>query len=137
MSKNKKHLAIFNHRAIEQIFKGEKTVESRFSQRKIAPFGVISRGDLVYIKPPGEEIVGEFRVGKVIFLDGITDEDWKFIKLNFGKKLSFGNKVLDGEYFDDHSRAQYGTIIFMDQVEQFITSPIKVNKKDLRGWVVL
>lgn len=133
----RKHLAIFSKEAITQIFKGKKIIETRFSMRRIAPFGLISRGDLVYIKPPGEEVVGEFRVKKVIFFDGLSKDDWQFIKLNFSQKLSFGKKRLDGKYFDSHLSAQYGTVIFMDQVEKFITSPIKVPKKDLRGWVVL
>lgn len=133
----KKHLAIFNPQAIAQIFKGKKTIETRFSMRRIAPFGLISRGDLVYIKPPGQEIVGQFTGKKVIFFEGLEQKDWEFIKKEYGQKMSFGSKKEDQKFFKSKQKAQFGTLIFIDKIEQFITSPIKVSKKDLRGWVVL
>ncbi len=66
-----KHLAIFKGDGGEKILTGEKLIETRFSKSKIPPFGVISTGDLVYIKPSGGDIIGQFRVKKVIFFDGL------------------------------------------------------------------
>ncbi len=71
----KKHLAIFKGNGGELILEGKKAVESRFSKRKDPPFGLISKGDLVYIKPTGAEIIGQFKVKKVIFYDGL--ESWE------------------------------------------------------------
>lgn len=124
----KKHLAIFSQPIIKQIFKGKKTVETRFSKKRIAPFGAVSIGDIVYIKPPGEEVVGQFSVKKVIFFDGLDKNDWQFIKKQFGKQAFLP---------DGHQDARFATIILMDNIEQFITNPLKVEKKDLRGWMVL
>ncbi|MBI2011651.1 hypothetical protein HYS91_02680 [Candidatus Daviesbacteria bacterium] len=132
-----KHLAIFSKDVIEEIFAGRKNIESRFSQKKIAPFGVIERGDIVYIKPPGREVVGQFKVAKVIFIDGLSKDEWELIKQKYGKNLSLGSKKKDQRYFDKHLNAKYATLIFMDEVEKFITSPVRIKKKDLRGWMVL
>ena len=68
-----KHLAIFKGRGAELILTGEKSIESRFSKRKDPPFGLISSGDLVYIKLSGKDIIGQFRVKKVIFFDGLDE----------------------------------------------------------------
>lgn len=133
----KKHLAIFSKSVIPQIFNGQKTVETRFSQKRIPPFGDVSVGDLVYIKESGEEIRGQFKVTKVLSFEGIDPQDWQLIKSAYGKALSLGSIEADEAYFKSRTAARYGTIIFMDQVEQFITSPVKFTKKDLRGWVVL
>lgn len=133
----RKHLAIFSKGTISLIFSGKKTVETRFSQKKIPPFGVVGIGDTVYFKPPGEDVLGQFTVKKVISFEGLNDEDWSFIRLKWGKKLSLGSKEEDQLYFNSHNAAKYGTLIFMTNVEQFITSPIKFIKKDLRGWMVL
>lgn len=133
----KKHLAIFNPSAIKQIFSGKKKVESRFSQKKIAPFGFVSSSDLVYIKPPGKEVVGQFFVKKVVYFDGLEESDWQMIEKKFGPKLGLGEKSETDKFFKIHQNAHYATIIYIDRVEQFITSPIKISKKDLRGWVVL
>ncbi len=127
-----KHLAIFKGKGGEDILTGKKTVESRFSKSKIAPFGVINRGDLVYIKPSGGDIIGQFRVKKVIFFDGVTPEDLLDIKKRYGSDLA-----IDERSWSDKTKALYLTLIFIGQSARFITYPIKIPKKDLRGWVVL
>ena len=127
-----KHLAIFKGEGGELILNGKKTIESRFSKRKDPPFGAISSGDLVYIKPSGKDIIGQFKVKKVIFYDGLDKEEIKEIKLKYG-----GNIVVEEEYWEKRSASRYGTLIFIAQSSRFITSPVKIPKKDLRGWVVL
>lgn len=122
----KKHLAIFDKETIKQIFAGVKKVDGRFSQKKISPFGKVSIGDLVYIKPPGEEIVGQFRVKKVISLEGLDKDDWQLVR-----------SYIDEHHFKDKHDIKYCTLIFIDRVEQFITSPVKIQKSDQRGWMVL
>lgn len=121
----KKHLAILNKEEIKEIFSGEKTIDGRFSKKRISPFGQISKGDLVYMKPPGEDIVGQFKVKKVIYIEGIDGDDWDMLEEKF--KISREKK----------ENLKFLTLIFLNEVEQFITSPIKITKKDLRGWVVL
>lgn len=127
-----KHLAIFKGEAGELIISGKKTVESRFSQRKNPPFGVISSGDLVYIKPSGKDPIGQFKVKKVFFMDGLVPTDIKEIQLRYGRKI-----VADKEYWEAKKDSRFGTLIFIGECDPFITSPIKTTKKDLRGWVVL
>ncbi len=133
----KKHLAIFTKDAIDRIFAGLKTVEIRFSQKRIPPFGVVNIGDLVYIKPPGQEIVGQFLIKQVISFEGLGKDEWQMFKQNYGQKLSFGSQTKMQEFFEKRKLAKFATLIFMDQVEQFITSPVKIKKSDLRGWMIL
>ena len=128
----KKHLAIFKGEAGDLILTGKKRVESRFSKVKNPPFGVISSGDLVYIKPSGKDIIGEFRVKKVISFDGISPEDLASIQEKYGKALA-----ADKFYWLSRKDSKYGTLIFIGDCTRFITSPIKIKKTDLRGWVVL
>lgn len=133
----KKHLAIFQPQVIDEIISGRKTVETRFSLKKIPPFGQISTGDIVYLKPSGKPVLGQFLVKKVIFFENLNNDDWALIKNHYGDKLSLGTEEADKRYFKDHQEAKYGTIIFIDQVEQFITSPITYKKNDRRSWLVL
>ncbi|QQG43120.1 MAG: hypothetical protein HYW45_02865 [Candidatus Daviesbacteria bacterium] len=128
----KRHLAIFSKDVGEKILTGQKTMESRFSQSKNAPFQQISTGDLVYIKPSGKEIIGEFRVNKVIFFDGLTPQDLLDIEKRYGAELA-----VDQTYWANKAASRYGTLIWVGQTQQFLTSPVKFPKKDQRGWVVL
>ena len=127
-----KHLAIFKGDGAEKILSGEKTIESRFSKAKLSPFGVISAGDLVYIKPSGKDIIGQFSVKKVIFYDGLEAEDLEEIKKTYNGPIGQAN-----DYWISKKTSRYGTLIFIGNSSRFITSPIKLTKKDLRGWVVL
>src|SRR3972149_5265007 len=133
----KKHLAIMSKLTIEAILSGKKTIETRFSQHRIPPFGYVSVGDLVYIKPPGEEIKGQFRVKKVFFFEGLLKEDMDKIFKEYGTQISTGIKEEDGRYQAGKMSSRFGTLIFIGDSERFITAPIKVKKKDLRGWMVL
>lgn len=127
-----KHLAIFKGDGAEKILNGQKTIESRFSKSKIAPFGAISSGDLVYIKTSGKDIIGEFRVKKVIFFDGLEVGDVREIREKYSKQLA-----VDESYWQGKENCKFGTLIFIGNSTRFLTSPIKIPKKDLRGWVVL
>lgn len=128
----KKHLAIFKGEAGEAILSGKKTIESRFSKVKSVPFGVISSGDLVYIKPSGKDIIGQLRVKKVFFFDGLDLSDLSYLRNLYGEGL-----LVEKEYWEKNKNARYGTLIFIGDCTRFITSPVKFRKKDLRGWVVL
>lgn len=132
-----KHIAIFSGNTIAQIFSGKKTVELRFSQKRIAPFGSVSIGDTIFMKPPGHDIVGQFIVKKVISIEGLEPVDWKMISTTFGKLISLGSAQDNANFFKQHKTAKFATIIFISNVEQFITSPLKISKKDLRGWMIL
>ncbi|MBI3486085.1 hypothetical protein HY025_04050 [Candidatus Daviesbacteria bacterium] len=123
----RKHLAIFSLTHTEQVLNGTKVIELRASQKRIPPFSVVNIGDLVYIKPTGKEIIGQFKIKKIISFEGIIKEDWKIIESIYNEKLDLKNK----------EQIKYLTLIFIDQVEKFITPPVKIQKSDQRGWMVL
>lgn len=132
-----KHLAIFNKPSALAILNGKKTVETRFSTSKIAPFGKVSVGDIVFIKISGGDIVGQFLVKKVFFYEGLTEEDLGRIFTDYKDQISVGDDKLDQEYLKLKKTSKYGTLIFIDQAKTLITSPIRFSKHDLRGWMVL
>lgn len=124
----KHHLAIMARPIIEAILTGKKIIESRFSQRKIPPFNQVFVGDIVYMKPPGKEIIGQFRVKKVICYQGLDPADLNKIFKDYGPKIG---------PWEVKEKTAYASLIFIGDSERFITSPIKISKKDQRGWVVL
>ena len=132
-----KHLAIMKPAVIQAVLSGRKTIESRFSQAKIVPFGVVAPGDLVYMKEPGGEIIGQFRVKKVYSYQGLNPEDIEHLIKQYGQQIDSGNKVEDQAYWKSKLQSRYGTLIFISGVERLITSPIRIQKRDQRGWVVL
>lgn len=126
-----RHLAIFDKEAVEKIFAGEKNIEGRFSQIKIAPFGKVSAGDLVLIKLPGEKVIGQFLVDRVLYFDHPKKQEAEEIKKKYAKELGLADS-----FWLAHEKINYLTLMFMKTVTKFLIPP-QIPKKDLRGWVVL
>ncbi len=133
----KKHLAILHKPVIDAILAGSKTVESRFSEKKVAPFGVIGVGDLVFMKEPGGDIIGQFRVRKVFNYEGLTEKDVTKIFADFRREIGWGNPEEEAAFLTQKKAARFGTLIFIGESERLITSPVIFKKSDRRGWVVL
>ena len=126
-----RHLAVFAPEAIEKIFSGVKKVEGRFSQVRIPPFGKVSAGDTVLIKKPGEKIVGQFLVDRVVYFDHPTKEEIEQVKRKYGSGMA-----LPKIFGLDKEKINYITLMFIKSVTKFIVEP-QIPKRDLRPWVVL
>ena len=126
-----RHLAIFNPEAVKTIFSGAKKIEGRFSQIKIAPYGKVSAGDVVLIKLPGEKIVGQFLVDRVIYFDHPILQELADLKKKYGKDMA-----LPKTFWLDKEKVNFVTLMFIKSVTKFIIAP-QIPKRDLRPWVVL
>lgn len=126
-----KHLAILKSWAIDEIFSGRKKIEGRFSKIKIDPFGKVARGDVVLMKIPGEKIVGQFIVDRVIYFDHPRSEEVELIKKTYSQELA-----VPLGFWQEHEEVNFVTLMFIRSATKFIVPPV-VKKKDLRPWVVL
>ena len=124
------HLAIFVEPYLQYIIEGKKTVESRFSVNRIAPFKRIFQGDLILLKRSGGPVVGFCLVKKVWFYQ-IKPSTWNEIRNNFESALC----AQDPQFWKSKKHASYATLIKLGEFNSF--SPIKFRKRDRRGWVVL
>lgn len=124
----KKHLAVFDKTTALAILSGQKSIDTRFSKHKVAPFSQLSTGDIVYVKITGKEIIGQFKVKKVIYFQELEPSDIQKIYKTWGNQIKSSSVK---------AVAKFGTLIFIGESERFLTSPLKIDKKDRRGWVVL
>src|SRR3989344_6451138 len=114
-----KHLAIFKAEDAKRIFSGEKKIEGRFSKIKIAPFRQVSAGDEVLIKIPGEKIVGQFLVDRVIYMDHPKKEELEDIKKKYAKELA-----LSKTFWLSREKVNYVTLMFIKSVNKFLVPPV-------------
>ena len=124
------HLAVMREPYLGFIFRGTKTLESRFSIKKVKPFNAINQGDILLLKIPTGPIVGLCRVGRVTFHD-LFDHDIEKIRRNYAHALC----ARDDEFWEQRRQCRYVTLIELERVKR--TSPIECKKRDRRGWVVL
>lgn len=126
-----RHLAIFVGDAIEKILRGEKTVEGRFSESRIPPFGLVQRGDEILLKNAGGPILGRVIVDNVLYFENLTGEMIGKFRREYGPDLA-----VDDDFWRAKAKNRYATLIFLVKPERFI-APLPWAKRDRRSWIVL
>lgn len=124
------HLCVFAPPYLDYILEGKKTVESRFSVVRCAPYGQVEVGDLLLLKQSAGPIVGVCLVDRVwsYELDPSTFDE---IRKVFSQSLC----AEDPTFWDVRQRAQYATLMRVSHATKL--DPIACDKRDRRGWVVL
>lgn len=124
------HIAILRQPFYDLIISGEKTIESRWSLNKIAPFDKVKKGDIIYLKKSGCQISAK-AVVKEVKQFNLTPTIANQIFEKYGKQIcsdKFKNK-------EEYLNKKYLTLIWLENVEKIplMNSP----KSHGAGWIVL
>ena len=124
------HLAILNEPYLSYIMERRKTIESRFSRRRVAPFDQVRDRDLLLLKCQGGPVIG---VAEVAHSESyvLDPQTWSFIRERFSVALC----AEDPDFWSERSEARYATLMKLSHVMPIL--PIEVEKSDRRPWVVL
>lgn len=111
------------------VFEGKKSVESRFSQNQVAPYGEVRVGDVIALKKVGGPVVGVCMVNAAwsYRLDARTTA---MIREKFAPMIC----AEDDEFWASRSAARFATLMSLAEVRTL--APIDYPKSDRRGWVV-
>lgn len=124
------HLAILVNPYLERILTGRKTIESRFSVQRRAPYQQIQPDDVVLLKRSGGPILGIGLVSEVWFYQ-LTPAVLAEIQATFADELG----IDDPNFWVERAHAAYGTLTRLSQVRRL--PPIPFVKRDQRAWMVL
>ena len=123
------HVAIFSEPFLSLVLSGKKTIESRFSKKRCAPYGEIGDGDIILIKEVAGPICGVALARRTWCYDLVT-EPIERIKDRFGHGL-----CADEAFWSSRADALYATLIELDATAAI--GPVRCDKRDRRGWVSL
>jgi len=123
------HLAVFAGPFLSMVLSGAKTIESRFSRNRCAPYGEIGDGDIILLKEVGGPICGLALARRIWCYDLVT-EPIDRIRHRFGSGIGG-----DDEFWNSRARANYATLIELDTPASI--APVNCDKRDRRGWVSL
>ena len=90
------HLAIFTEPFLSMVLSGEKTIESRFSRNRCAPYGEINDGDIILLKGVARPICGIALARRTWCYDLFTEPIIAFVTalvLAFAPTTSFGSRT--------------------------------------------
>ncbi len=124
------HIAILKQPFFDMVLSGEKTIESRWSMVKVAPYKKVSVGDKILLKETGKDVTATANVKKVQFYE-LTPEIVEDIRIKYGKQIGT-------DKFEDWKstlQKKYCTLIWLDEVTP--VAPIKVKRSNGAGWIVL
>jgi len=124
------HLAILREPFASYVLEGSKTVESRFSSRRVRPVGQVDEGDWLLIKRPAGPVVGVCRV-TAVWHYSITPESFTDLLAPYASALR-----MDTSPFWK-SRMISGYVALLRLAEPRRIPPINCEKRDRRGWVTL
>jgi hypothetical protein len=124
------HLAVTHEPFLGWILEGRKTIESRFSVRKISPYRRVSVDDVLIFKQPSAFIVGAATVSAVEDID-LDEEILKQIRTQYAVPLC----AHDDQFWLRRCRARYATLLHLTDVRRL--KPFSCGKRDRSAWVTL
>ena len=125
-----KHLAILRQPFFDMVLNGEKTIESRWSMNKIAPYNKVNVGDKILLKLTGHPVTATAKVQDVKYYE-LTPEIVEDIRIKYGKQIGT-DKFED---WDSTFQKKYCTLIWLEDVKTI--NPLEVPRSNGAGWIVL
>lgn len=124
------HLAVLRQPYLDYVLEGTKTIESRFSAMRCAPYERVMKGDVLLLKASGGPVVGLCLVGHVWFYQ-LDPASWRDIRSTFTDELC----AQDPEFWRAREHTSFATLMEVEQAA--CITPVFWKKRDRRGWVVL
>jgi hypothetical protein len=136
------HLAIMERtgKILELILSGRKTIESRWTARKITPYENIIPGETLYFKNAGSNsctpVIARATVDDVIFYGNLSREKMAGVIRQYGRRLCMSMK----KDFQEIRSKRYCTMVFLKDAER-LARPFLIDKAGYGGmgaaWITL
>jgi hypothetical protein len=123
------HLAVLAEPFLSFVLNGRKTIESRFTRTRCAPFDRIRQGDIILLKQVSGPVCGLVLAKQTWFFD-LHHQPIQTIREQYS-----GAICADDAFWGLKRGAAYATLI--ELAEPVSIDAIPCNKRDRRGWVAL
>lgn len=131
------HLAILTKNWIDPILSGEKTIESRFSKVRCAPYGKVKIGDKIFLKESGGLVKGSCIVDNVKTYAFRSESEIHHIYREKGQAIFAGEYDPQQPPPEKWLTAKYATLIYITDPIPYLDGAFPYKKKDQRAWVLL
>jgi len=119
---------------ISKIVSGEKTIESRWYQKKTVPWDKIKKGDTVFFKDAGEPVTAKAIVDAVKQIAFKNNSEVKEAVLRYGKRIYFEKTGLKNfEHVPN-----YCILVFLKDAK-FLKKPFRIDKRgfgNASAWLI-
>jgi predicted transcriptional regulator len=129
------HLMIVNPQYASRIMTGQKLVEARLGTDRSAPYNRVQPGDIVYIKPSGQRVIGKAVVHRVDQYSGLNPNDIDHLQRVYNDRVQ-----CDDAFWDAKRDSNYATFITLNRVAMIVdesTVPAALLAPSADDWRVL
>ncbi len=123
------HLGVFSEPCLSYMLEGKKTIESRFSKNKNAPYHKIDKEDVVIVKKSSKGVVAYFTIKKILFFD-LKEVSIAEIRNKYQTELCVNEK-----FWLQKKDSCYATLLFIDHLVK--VKEFKITKKGMQTWLTL
>ena len=124
------HVAVMHEPYLSLLLEGVKTIESRFSVKRIQPFERVEAGDVLALKRQSGPVVGVALVSEARFYE-LDAEVIDTLRGEYAAELA----ATDDVFWREREHAAYATLIGVTHPRRL--SDVPVQKRDRRGWATL
>ena len=124
------HLAILKKPYLEAILTGCKTIESRFTRTRRAPFEAISAGDRIFLKVSSGPVCAGATVAAAKNFKHLTPKRIFELKQQYNQYIKGSDS-----YWESIADCKFGVLIWLADIKPI--ESMRINKKEWRAWVVL
>lgn len=128
-----RHVVVFSSGQIKDLLSGKLKFDLRFFKKRPHFLNSLSIGDIIFFRKKRGEIIGQFEAGKLIIIERIENRDWKIVKEAGGDEIG----LLEQEFAEKVLENNTLLIIQINNLEQLITSPIEIDKRSRKEWIVV
>ena len=112
---------------LDEILSGIKTVDSRFTKNRIAPYKKVKIGDILYFKLSGGLVYGKAEVEKVLYFDELTPAKVKSIFDQYNTQIRARL-----EFIEQKLTSEYATLMWLTNVTR--VTPFAVEHHGQSSW---
>lgn len=123
------HLGVFVEPFLSLVLSGAKTIESRFSTRRCAPFRRVEVGDIMLLKGASGPVKGICEIAMAWYFD-LRETSIDRVRDRFSSEI-----CADDDFWHARRDAEFATLLKVRSVREL--APLHCPKRDRRGWVVL
>jgi len=113
-----RHVAVVHRKYAELILSGQKKAELRLTKNRVVPFGVVRRGDTVFIKIASGPICCCATVRLVEQYENLTPADIRRLRLTVNDTV-----MGDSAFWKLKSSARYATLVHLADVKPCDEAP--------------
>lgn len=124
------HLVVLKRPYLEAILAGRKRIESRFTNMRRFFWGRVQPGDKLFLKESSGPVCAVAIVSAVKKFERLTPSKIAEIREQYDSYIGGGD-----EYWRSKMNCRFCLLVWLKDVRAI--GPVKINKRDWRGWVVL